>query len=173
MSKSKQDYRAPGTHRRLQAAGFGWNNAFQGLHSWCLHAALAFLLVPFVAANTLAQNEQPSSLTLNQAIQFALEHSPDLQTATAQIQRQEGNVKSAKSALLPQIDLLADASRYRFDHGILPGADPRDLHFDNMIYTTGAELHLMVWDFGKTSAQLQATRQRFDASKLLLDRQRE
>jgi outer membrane protein TolC len=121
----------------------------------------------------VAQNEQSGSLTLDQAVQFALQHSPDLQTASAEIRKREGVVKAERSPLLPQVDLLADASRYRFDHGILPGADPRNLHFDNMIYTTGAELHFLAWDFGKTSAQLQASRQRVDSSKLLLDRQRE
>jgi outer membrane protein TolC len=121
----------------------------------------------------MAQTDKPGTLTLDQAVQFALQHSPDLQTSTAEIRKQEGNVKSAKSPLLPQVDLLADASRYRVDHGILPGADPRNLHFDNMIYTTGAELHFLVWDFGKTSTQLQATRQRLNSSKFLLDRQRE
>jgi outer membrane protein TolC len=121
----------------------------------------------------MAQTDKPGTLTLDQAVQFALQHSPDLQTSTAEIRKQEGSVKSAKSPLLPQVDLLADASRYRVDHGILPGADPRNLHFDNMIYTTGAELHFLVWDFGKTSTQLQATRQRLNSSNFLLDRQRE
>ena len=137
-------------------------------------ASITLTVLCALGARTgMAQTDKPGTLTLDQAVQFALQHSPDLQTATAEIQKQEGNAKSAKSPLLPQVDLLADASRYRVDHGILPGADPRNLHFDNMIYTTGAELHFLVWDFGKTSAQLQATCERLDSSKLLLDRQRE
>jgi outer membrane protein TolC len=143
------------------------------MNSWGLRGVFATLLVTFAASNALAQNEPSGSLTLHQAIQFALQHSPDLQNASAEIRRREGLTKTARSPLLPQVDLLADASRYRFDHGILPGADPGNLHFDNMIYITGAELHFLVWDFGKTSAQLQAARQRLDSSKLLLDRQRE
>ena len=149
------------------------NPSSRPLHPWVLHVAFTALLVAFPTSRTLAQNEQLGSLTLHEAIQFALEYSPDLQTAAAEIRKHEGNVKSARSPLLPQVDLLADASRYRYEHGILPGADPRNLHFDNMIYTTGAELHFLVWDFGKTSAQLQGTRQRLNSSKLLLDRQRE
>jgi outer membrane protein TolC len=133
----------------------------------------ATLLVTFAASNALAQNGPSGTLTLHQATQFALQHSPDLQSASAEIRKREGLTKTARSPLLPQVDLLADGSRYRFDHGILPGADPRNLHFDNTIYTTGAELHFLVWDFGKTSAQLEAARQRLDSSKLLLDRQRE
>jgi outer membrane protein len=173
MSQSKQDFRSLWPHGPEQAADFGPDLYSRPLRFWILQAALAALLVVLPAPHAVAQNEPSGSLTLQQAIRFALDHSPDLQTATAEIRKQEGNVKSARSPLLPQVDLLADASRYRFDHGILPGADPRNLHFDNMIYTTGAELHLLVWDFGKTSAQLQATRQRLDSSKLLLDRQRE
>lgn len=173
MSKSTQCSRPSWLRWPAPARDPEPNPSSPPLRSWVLYVAFAALLVAFPTSRTFAQNEQSDSLTLHQAIQFALEHNPDLHTATAEIQKQEGNVKSAKSPLLPQVDLLADASRYRFDHGILPGADPRDLHFDNMIYTTGAELHLLVWDFGKTSAQLQATRQRLDSSKLLLDRQRE
>ncbi len=133
------------------------------------------IILSFVlnAQNSLGQANGPEILTLDQAVQFALQHSPDLENASAETQKREGVAKTARSPLLPQVDLLADASRYRVDHGVLPGADPRNLHFDNMLYTTGAELHLLVWDFGKTSAQLQATRQRLDSSKLLLDRQRE
>lgn len=173
MSNSKQDYRSPETHWRVQATNLGWEAPSRGLRTWILHLGFALLLVVSIGGRAAAQNEPSRPLTLDVAIQFALAHSPELQTAAAEVNKQEGTVKSAKSPLLPQVDLLADASRYRFDHGILPGADPRDLHFDNMIYTTGAELHLLVWDFGKTTAQLQATRQRLDSSKLLLDRRRE
>lgn len=143
------------------------------LGNWFRASIALTLLFALGARGGAAQTNKPDALTLSQAVQFALQHSPDLQAGTAEIQKREGVAKTARSPLLPQIDLLADASRYRVDHGILPGADPRNLHFDNMLYTTGAELHLLVWDFGKTSAQLQATRQRLDSSKLLLDRQRE
>jgi len=173
MGRSKQDFRSSWPHGPVQAADFERNPSSRSLRSRVLHAAFAALLVAFPASRTVAQNEQSGSLTLDQAVQFALQHSPDLQTASAEIRKREGVVKAERSPLLPQVDLLADASRYRFDHGILPGADPRNLHFDNMIYTTGAELHFLAWDFGKTSAQLQASRQRVDSSKLLLDRQRE
>jgi len=173
MSRSERDFRSPWPWGPEQAADFGPDPSSRPLRVWVLQAAFAALLVAFPASHTVAQNEPSGSLTLHQAIQFAVEHSPDLQTAKAEIRKQEGNVKSTTSPLLPQVDLLADASRYRFDHGILPGADPRTLHFDNMIYTVGADLHFLVWDFGKTSAQLQATRQRLDSSRLLLDRQRE
>ena len=173
MSQSEREFRSPWPRGPEQAADFGPDLYSRPLRFWILQAAFAAWLVAFPASHAVAQNEPSSSLTLHQAIQYALAHSPDLQTATAQVRKQEGNVKSARSPLLPQVDLLADASRYRYDHGILPGADPRNLHFDNMIYTTGAELHFLVWDFGKTSAQLQAARQRLDSSKLLLDRQRE
>ncbi len=132
--------------------------------------ALLFIVIP---QKSLCQVNGPDALTLNQAVQFALQHSPDLQTASAEVQKREGVAKTDRSPLLPQVDLLADASRYRYDQGIPPGVDPLVLHFDNMIYTTGAELHFLVWDFNKTSAQLQAARQRLDSSKLLLDRQRE
>lgn len=119
------------------------------------------------------QNKSQSTLSLHQAVRFALEYSPDLQSAAAEIRKREGLAKTARSPLLPQIDLLSDASRYRLDHGVPIGANPLTLHFDNLLYTTGAEARFLVWDFGKTSTQLAAVRQRLGSSRLLFDRRRE
>ena len=173
MGRAEEDTNNPWCRWEPLRRNFEIKKSRRPLINW-FRASITFTLLFLLGARTgTAQANKPNTLTLDQAVQFALQHSPDLQTATAEIRKQEGNVKSAKSPLLPQVDLLADASRYRVDHGILPGADPRNLHFDNMIYTTGAELHFLVWDFGKTSAQLQATRQRLDSSKLLYNRQRQ
>jgi outer membrane protein TolC len=144
---------------------------FQRVCVW-LGVALTLVLV-FYPQNARGQGNPISALTLHQAVRFALDHSPDLQTASAEIRKREGLAKAARSPLLPQIDLLADASRYRLDHGVPAGANPLTLHFDNLLYTTGAEASFLVWDFGKTSAQLEAVRQRLGSSKLLLNRRRE
>lgn len=147
--------------------------ARRSLRAWPFMSLAIALLLAFKAPDSAAQAPAPGALTLDEAVQFALGHSPDLQNASAEIRRREGVAKTARSPLLPQVDLLADASRDRIDHGVLPGADPRNLHFGTTLYAAGAELHLLAWDFGKTSAQLQAARQRLDSSKLLLDRRRE
>lgn len=173
MGGTKEDAENPRRRWEPQGRGFKQKLCWWSLRNLFRASITLTLLCTLGARPDMAQTDKPGTLTLDQAVQFALQHSPDLQTATAEIQKQEGNAKSAKSPLLPQVDLLADASRYRVDHGILPGADPRNLHFDNMIYTTGAELHFLVWDFGKTSTQLQATRQRLSSSKLFLDRRGE
>ena len=173
MGRTNEDAENPRCRWGSRGRGFKQKLSPRPLRNWLRVSITLSLLFALSARTGTAQSDKPGTLTLDQAVQFALQHSPDLQTSTAEIRKQEGNVKSAKSPLFPQVDLLADASRYRFDHGILPGADPRDLRFDNMLYTTGAELHLLVWDFGKTSAQLQAARQRLDSGKLLVDRKRE
>lgn len=113
------------------------------------------------------------TLSLNQAVAYALQHSPDLQAAAAEVEKEKGNVTSARSALLPNVNTYADASRYRYDQGVLPGVDPRFLHFGNGIYTTAADLHWLAYDFQSTAAQLHAVHERLAAAHLLQDRRRQ
>ena len=154
MGSTKEDTENPQCRWELRGRGFRHQMSRRTLRN-LFRASIALALLCTLGARTgMPQADKPGTLMLDQAVQFALQHSPDLQTSTAETRKQEGNVKSAKSPLLPQVDLLADASRYRVDHGILPGADPLILHFDNVIYTTGAEAHLLVWDFGKTRPSL-------------------
>ncbi len=133
----------------------------------------AWALLATAPRRAWPQAANPQTLNMNQAIQFALAHSPQLQAAAAEVEKQKGNVTSARSALLPGVNTFMDASRYRYDQGVLPGVDPRFLHFGNAIYTAGANLHLLAFDFQSTAAQLHAVRERLVAANLIQDRSRQ
>lgn len=57
------------------------------------------LLLIFSPQQSLGQSSHPETLTLHQAVQFALQHSPDLQGASAEIRRREGVAKTTRSPL--------------------------------------------------------------------------
>ena len=112
-------------------------------------------------------------MSLREAVNYALEHSPDLKSSQAEVQRREGLVTSARSFLLPQVDVSADASRTRFEHGYPFGATPSLLRFDTALYTGSADLRFLAWDFHRTELELAATRERVEAARAGVDRRRQ
>lgn len=132
------------------------------------------LLVVFVTGPLLAQ-QQPAEteLTLQQAVAYALEHSPDLKTAVVETSKRQGNVTTARSALLPELDVAGDFGRSRLEHGYPGGTPPSLLRFAQTTYSASADLHMLAWDFQKTSLELSATRERLSASQVLADRRKQ
>lgn len=115
----------------------------------------------------------PGEMTLDQAVSYALEHSPELQSAKAEIERREGVAMTARAGLLPQLDVFGDMSHTRYDHAYPPATSPQVIRFDDTIYMAGAELKVLVWDFGQTAKELAAARERIDSAKSLQDRRRQ
>jgi outer membrane protein len=137
-------------------------------------ATLVILLMVFTADSLLAQQPPAQTeLTLQQAVAYALEHSPDLKTAVAETNKRQGNVTTARSALLPELDVAGDFGRSRLEHGYPGGAPPSLSRFAETTYSATADLHMLAWDFQKTSLELSATRQRLTASQLLVDRKKQ
>jgi outer membrane protein len=137
-------------------------------------STVLILLIVLTAGSLLAQ--QPSAqteLTLQQAVTYALEHSPDLKTAIAETNKRQGNVTTARSALLPELDVAGDFGRSRLEHGYPGGTPPSLLRFAQTTYSATADLHMLAWDFQKTSLELSATRQRLTASQVLVDRKKQ
>jgi outer membrane protein TolC len=94
------------------------------------------LVAPFAAFAILAQAGAPpqnAKLSLRDAVEYALAHSPDLKSSQTEVQRRQGLVTTAHSFLMPQADLSTDASRTRFDHGYPFGTTPSLLRFDNAL----------------------------------------
>ena len=89
-------------------------------------------------------------MSLREAVEYSLAHSPDLKSSQAEVARRQGFVTTAHSFLMPQVDLSADASRTRFEHGYPFGATPSLLRFDDALYTGSADLKFLAWDFHKT-----------------------
>jgi outer membrane protein TolC len=137
--------------------------------------ANTFILLVILNAGSLLAQQPPAQteLTLQQAVTYALEHSPDLKTAIAETSKRQGNVTTARSALLPELDVAGDFGRSRLEHGYPGGTPPSLLRFAQTTYSATADLHMLAWDFQKTSLELSATRQRLTASEILVDRKKQ
>ena len=112
-------------------------------------------------------------MSLREAVEYALAHSPDLKSSQTEVQRRQGLVTTAHSFLMPQVDLNADAARTRYDHGYPFGTPPSLLRFDNVLYTGSADLKFLAWDFHKTELELASTRERVEAARATADRRRQ
>ncbi len=132
-------------------------------------AAVGFLCLETAAA------QPPSSpgMSLREAVDYALEHSPGLQSSQAEIRRREGLVVTAHSYLMPQVDLSADATYSRFEHGYPPGTPPSLLRFDTTLFTAAADLGFLAWDFHRTELELDAARERVAVARASADRSRQ
>ncbi len=136
-----------------------------------MNAAAMFVLASVLAAEP--ESSPNPGMPLREAVSYALEHSPLLKAAEAEVTRRQGLVTTARSPLLPQLDLSADAQRTRFDRGYPPFAEPSSLRFDTALYTGVAELKLMAWDFQKTALELSAAKERVEAARASADRRRQ
>lgn len=140
-----------------------------------MKSAIVLILVVVATSGMLLSQQQPAQaeLTLPQAVAYALEHSPDLKTAVAETNKREGNVTTARSGLLPELDVAGDFGRSRLEHGYPGGTPPSLLRFAQTTYSANADLHMLAWDFQKTSLELAAARQRLSASQVLVDRRKQ
>jgi outer membrane protein TolC len=112
-------------------------------------------------------------MDLREAVTYALAHSPELKSSQAEIARRQGQVTTAHSYLMPQVDLSADAARSRFEHGYPAGTTPSLLRFDTSLYVGSADLKYLAWDFRKTELELAAAKERVEAAKTVVDRRRQ
>jgi outer membrane protein TolC len=132
------------------------------------------MIVVLGAAPLLAQQTPaPAELPLQQAIAFALEHSPDLKSAVEETTKRRGNVTTARSSLLPQLDAAADLDHSRMPVGYPGAAPPSLLRFAGTTYSVSANLHMLAWDFQQSELQLAATRERLASARILVDRQKQ
>lgn len=136
-------------------------------------AVFVVLSSMLAAAGSAAAQTAAPAMSLREAVQYALEHSPALKVALAEVQRREGAATVAGSFRMPQLDLLGDAGRTRFERGYPAQAAPWELRFDTAQYVAGAEMRLTVWDFQKTSLELDAARERAEAARFDVDRRRQ
>jgi outer membrane protein len=130
---------------------------------------------PVALFSILAAAQPPSNapMSLREAVEYALAHSPELKSSQTEVQRRQGLVTTARSFLMPQVDLNADASRTRYEHGYPAGATPSLLRFDNALYTGTVDLKFLAWDFHRTQLELGATRERVEASRATAVRRRQ
>ena len=126
------------------------------------------LAAPVALCSFLAAAQPPSNaqMSLRDAVEYALAHSPDLKSSQAEVARRQGLVTTAHSFLMPQVDLSADAARTRFEHGYPFGTTP-SLYCDSTMLSIPAvaDLKFLAWDFHKTERELAATRERVESAR--------
>ena len=138
------------------------------------YTTILVLLFLFAAGPLLAQTSAvQTDMSLSRAITYALEHSPDLKSAEAEARKRQGNVAVARSGLLPELDVAGDFDRSRLEHGYPGGTPPSLLRFAQTTYSASADLHMLAWDFQKTSLELSAARERLSSARVLADRRKQ
>jgi hypothetical protein len=67
-------------------------------------SVLCFALVVAGARSSAQAQAPPFPLTLQQAVQYAIEHYPAIQASTARVSAQQAGVDLARTAYLPRVD---------------------------------------------------------------------
>ena len=131
------------------------------------------VVAPLLLLSSLAAAAEPQPLSLRDAVNYALQHSPDLRLSRMEIERREGLAASAGALRWPQLDLAADAARSSLQHGYPAGTVPSQLRYDTTLYSGSADLKWLLWDFDKTGLELAATRERVEAARAIADRRQQ
>ncbi|MGB9713192.1 MAG: TolC family protein [Dissulfurimicrobium sp.] len=119
--------------------------------------AMYFLFFPALV-NASGENEpKTKTLTLEDCIDIALKHQPDILAGLGDIKAKESRVGQAKSGYLPEIDMTAGYSKYSPDNGLT------NRSFND--YSGGFLLKQNLYDFGKTSTQVKISRLNLLSSK--------
>lgn len=138
-----------------------------------LHGLALFMAIVLLSANTLAE-ESPSAndrLTLKEAVDTALGHHPSLLGARGTLQVREARVGEARANFLPQIDLRSDYTRSTANLApstqsrslnAIPTSQPSSTAYNN--YSASLSLQQLIYDFGKTGAEVEAARQNVSGS---------
>ncbi|MBK6846252.1 MAG: TolC family protein [Proteobacteria bacterium] len=112
-------------------------------------------------------------LTLQQALQLALERHPDLAQAQAQAQAAAARADQARAPLLPQLSGNASYQRTTGNFALRPGVVPGDLRGAGgnslatfNFFNFGLSASQLVWDFRQTSDRWQAARANAQAAAL-------
>jgi len=120
---------------------------------------LAALSVPALAGLSAASR----IVTLDEVLQTAREHQPQLQQARAQTQAAVHRVGEALAPLLPQLNLTGSYQRTTANFVFRPGSNPQALNqsttstfntFD--FYNFGAQANQLLYDFEQTSGKWRA-----------------
>ena len=126
-----------------------------------------------VAPASAAELDSSVVMTIEQAVDYALKHSPDLSIAASDVNAARGEQLSARAELLPQVDLVGGVSHSGLDHPVTPGLLPAKVRFSDTLYQGGVQVSQLLWDFGQTWNRMQAVRKQTMAAANTLARRRE
>jgi outer membrane protein len=108
-------------------------------------------------AATPAYAQEPTTLTMERAVQIAMQQQPSLRQQRAQVEAARGRVDQVKVNLKPQVTVSAGAD---IAGGV--GSDVRNLSYG---VSVGASANWRITDFGLTRAQIRAAELNVDAAQ--------
>jgi outer membrane protein TolC len=131
------------------------------------------LMIVFLFPGNGIADELPSAvgrLTLQEAVEIALSRHPSLLAARGDLQVQQARVGQARANLLPQLKLQSDYFRATANptpsrlSGSLTRTDPSNKAYNN--YSAGLLLEQLIFDFGKTGAEVESARENLRGTDL-------
>lgn len=134
---------------------------------------LCFLLAEAVAASTPTE-APPERWRAEQAVQFALAHSPDAHAAMERIRAAEADIRAARAAFLPQLGVSGEYSRtdnpmYSFGNILNQGLFTSDIDFNDPGTTdtlqARATLQYRLYNGGQDRAALTAADEQARAAR--------
>jgi outer membrane protein len=130
----------------------------------------ALMLLVLTSSVGLAQ--VPPALTLDDALRIAHEQHPQLKVARAQVAAARARTGEAFSGLLPQISATLGYSRSTSNFVARPGSLPSSLSSSSSlslqsydVFTSGLTANQLIWDFGNTWYQSEASKASLDAQQ--------
>jgi outer membrane protein len=125
-------------------------------------SALVSLLLISIQARAQEIHRFPSSLSLKEAIDLALQYHPNLRAANASVQSSEASLMLARSAYFPVLSVTGTATRTDGAFVFNPSFPPRIQSYNN--YTSALNLQQTVYDFGKTDGRVSGAHELYFAS---------
>ena len=113
----------------------------------------------------LALSLQGETLTLQQSIEKTLQNHPDVKAFALKVKQSHAGYKVAFSEYLPQVNLSAE---YNPTQTYALPVNGKFHTLNDTYWSVGASLKQKIWDFSKTSFQIDASKRDEDISKLSL-----
>lgn len=134
---------------------------------------LSLLICAVVMCGAVAFAANTATISLDQAVQIALQKNPDVAAANALVDAARANVKIAHANYLPQIDLGLSYTRQTYNYGASPGTSPSQwaLFYKGQsnanapYYFGGLNLSQTILDFGRTKGQVEVSQAQLEAAE--------
>lgn len=133
----------------------------------------ALLLLLSLGGNEVQASHQPQVLSLEQAIEIALQNNPDIRKIQAKVDFYKGETLVSSSPLEPQINLNGTVSSSREEHALVPGLAPANQSFDKELFQASLSARYLLVDFGRTRAAINAALSNKESSRFLKERQQQ
>ena len=126
------------------------------------------LLVLFIlfSGNQVRAMQLPAQLSFEKAVEIALQYNPTLAQAQAQTALQEGGIRVAGAPGKLQLNLESGISSSQESHAVVPGLASAGQIFDRQLFQATLSARVLLTDFGRTRAALEAATSNRNASLL-------